>query len=51
MTLTRCAQVTYDYTFVASLRKPLTILTAVFGVFAATWLVSLVDVRIRGKSS
>lgn len=42
--------VVYDYPFAAGLRKPVTILAAVFAVFAATYALSLVDVSIGRKS-
>lgn len=41
--------VTYDYSFLAGLRKPLVIFTATLSVFVAAWAVGSVDVGIKGK--
>lgn len=39
-------QVTYDYHFLAGFRKPITIIAAVFGIFAVATALAKVDVRI-----
>jgi oligosaccharyltransferase complex subunit alpha (ribophorin I) len=41
--------VTYDYPFIAILRKPLVIFAGFFSLFAATWAIGSLDVRIKGK--
>ncbi|KAJ8608015.1 hypothetical protein MRB53_039921 [Persea americana] len=41
--------VTYDYPFLTSFRKPLTIFTALMLVFAASWVVGNLDVSIGKK--
>ncbi|KAI9833100.1 MAG: dolichyl-diphosphooligosaccharide--protein glycosyltransferase subunit 1 [Phylliscum demangeonii] len=38
--------VTYDYPFLAALRKPITIFAGVFAVFVSAWILSRMDVRI-----
>ena len=38
--------VTYDYSSLAALRKPATVLIGILGVFMAAWLISQVDVSI-----
>ncbi|KAI9880015.1 MAG: dolichyl-diphosphooligosaccharide--protein glycosyltransferase subunit 1 [Pleopsidium flavum] len=42
--------VTYEYPFMAGLRKPLTIILGVMGVFLAAWTVGRLDVSIGKKS-
>ncbi|KAI0125670.1 Ribophorin I [Xylariales sp. AK1849] len=41
--------VSYDYSFIASLRKPFVIFGSVLAVFVGTWLLSLVDVKFSTK--
>ena len=41
--------ITYDYPWVAGLRKPLTIAVAMFGVYFTAWVVGNLDVRIGKK--
>ncbi|KAF2227859.1 Ribophorin I [Elsinoe ampelina] len=41
--------VTYDYPFLAGFRKPIVITSSIFGIFAAAWLVSQLDVSIGRK--
>lgn len=41
--------ITYDYPWLASFRKPISITLAVFGVFATIWAVGNIDVRIGKK--
>jgi oligosaccharyltransferase complex subunit alpha (ribophorin I) len=41
--------VTYDYPFIAMLRKPLVIFTAFVSLFAATWVIGSLDMGIKGK--
>jgi len=41
--------ITYDYPFMAGLRKPLVIFCAVFTVFITAWGIGSLDVGIRGK--
>jgi len=41
--------VTYDYSFLASLRKPVTIMIGTMGVFIAAWVVGRLDVSIGKK--
>jgi oligosaccharyltransferase complex subunit alpha (ribophorin I) len=41
--------VTYDYSFLASLRKPVTIVVGTMGVFIAAWVVGRLDVSIGKK--
>lgn len=41
--------VTYDYSLGAALRKPLTVVVGIMGVFATAWLVGQVDVSIGKK--
>lgn len=43
--------VTYDYPFIAGLRKPLVIFGSTLAVFVATWVVGSVNVGIRGRKS
>jgi oligosaccharyltransferase complex subunit alpha (ribophorin I) len=43
--------ITYEYPWIASFRKPLTIAAAVFGVFFTAWVVGNLDVRIGKRSS
>ncbi|KAB8346082.1 hypothetical protein FH972_023133 [Carpinus fangiana] len=43
--------VTYDYPWVAGLRKPLTLLAGIFAVFTAAYLLSHVDVSIGRKET
>jgi oligosaccharyltransferase complex subunit alpha (ribophorin I) len=43
--------VTYDYPFMAGLRKPLVIFGSLLAVFTAAWVVGSVDVGIRGRKS
>lgn len=43
--------VTYDYPFLAGLRKPLVIFGGVLSCFVAAWAVGCLDVGIRGKRS
>lgn len=40
---------TYDYTLLASLRKPVTIVIGTMGVFVAAWVVGRLDVSIGKK--
>jgi oligosaccharyltransferase complex subunit alpha (ribophorin I) len=41
--------VTYDYPFMAGMRKPIVIFTAFVGVFCAAWAIGSLDVGIHGK--
>ena len=41
--------VTYDYPFMAGLRKPLVIFGGVLSLFIAAWAVGSLDVGIKGK--
>ena len=41
--------VTYDYPFIAGLRKPAVIFASLLAVFTAAWVVGNVNVSIRGK--
>jgi oligosaccharyltransferase complex subunit alpha (ribophorin I) len=41
--------VTYDYPFLAGLKKPLVIFSGVFAIFVAAWAIGSVDVGIHGK--
>lgn len=41
--------VTYDYPFMAILRKPLVIFASFMSLFAATWAIGSLDIRIRAK--
>lgn len=41
--------VTYDYPFLAGLRKPIVIFSSILGLFAAAWVVSRLDVSIGRK--
>ena len=41
--------VTYEYPFSARLRKPLTIFAGVLAVFAVSWVVGSLDVRIGSR--
>jgi oligosaccharyltransferase complex subunit alpha (ribophorin I) len=43
--------VTYDYPFMAGLRKPFVIFGSLLAVFTAAWVVGSVDVGIRGRKS
>jgi oligosaccharyltransferase complex subunit alpha (ribophorin I) len=43
--------VTYDYPFMAGLRKPFVIFGSLLAVFTAAWMVGSVDVGIRGRKS
>ncbi|MCJ1254195.1 dolichyl-diphosphooligosaccharide--protein glycosyltransferase subunit 1 [Lignoscripta atroalba] len=42
--------VTYDYSFTAGFRKPVTIFLGVIAVFAAAWAIGRLDVSIGGKA-
>ena len=42
--------VTYDYPWLAGLRKPFVIFASVYGLFVAAWAIGSLDVGIRGKS-
>lgn len=41
--------VTYEYPFVAGLRKPLVIAASIAAVFVAAWAIGSLDVGIRGR--
>lgn len=41
--------VSYDYSFVASLRKPVVIFAGVAALFVAAWAVGNLDVSIRSR--
>lgn len=41
--------VSYDYSLIAGLRKPLVIFTSMMGVFVSAWLLSKVDVKFSTK--
>jgi oligosaccharyltransferase complex subunit alpha (ribophorin I) len=41
--------VSYDYSFAASLRKPMVIISSVLAFFAAVWAVSKIDVKFSAK--
>jgi oligosaccharyltransferase complex subunit alpha (ribophorin I) len=41
--------VTYDYPFIAILRKPLVIFCAAFAVFITAWGIGSLDVGIKGR--
>ena len=43
--------VTYDYPFLAGLRKPFTIFASVLTLFIAAWGIGSLDISIRAKSS
>lgn len=43
--------VTYDYPFMAGLRKPLIIFGSTLAVFIAAWVVGSMDVGIRARKS
>jgi oligosaccharyltransferase complex subunit alpha (ribophorin I) len=43
--------VTYDYPFLAGLRKPLAIFVGFLSLFVAAWAIGNVDVGIHGKRS
>lgn len=43
--------VSYDYSLASLLRKPVTIIAGFVGVFATSWLVSLLDVSIGKKKA
>lgn len=43
--------VTYDYPFVAGLRKPFVIFTGAMSLFVAAWAIGSLDVAIKAKSS
>jgi oligosaccharyltransferase complex subunit alpha (ribophorin I) len=45
----RVLYVSYDYSFIASLRKPFVIFGSVISVFIGTWLLSKVDVKFSTK--
>jgi oligosaccharyltransferase complex subunit alpha (ribophorin I) len=45
----RAIIVTYDYSFLAGFRKPLTIVASVTALFVAAWGIGRLDVRISGK--
>ena len=42
--------VTYDYSFWAGFRKPVTVFLGIMAVFVTAWLVGQVDVSIGKKS-
>lgn len=42
--------ITYDYSMASLLRKPVTIIAGMAGVFVTSWLVSLLDVSIGKKA-
>lgn len=46
--LTR-TQVTYEYTFMDALRKPLTIFAGLVSVFFAAWVLGNIDVSIKKR--
>jgi oligosaccharyltransferase complex subunit alpha (ribophorin I) len=41
--------VSYDYSLLASLRKPFVVFASMIGIFVATWLVGSVDMRFSSK--
>lgn len=41
--------VSYDYPFLASLRKPLVVFTSAMGVFVAAWIVGIFEVKFSSK--
>lgn len=41
--------VSYDYPFMASLRKPLIVFTSMVGVFVAAWLIGGLDMKFASK--
>lgn len=41
--------VSYDYTFAASLRKPLVVFGSMMSLFVGIWLLSKVDVNLSSK--
>ncbi|MCJ1233368.1 dolichyl-diphosphooligosaccharide--protein glycosyltransferase subunit 1 [Varicellaria rhodocarpa] len=43
-------QITYDYPFLASFRKPIIIFVSVLGVFVTAWVLSKIDTSIGKKS-
>ncbi|RDW85212.1 dolichyl-diphosphooligosaccharide-protein glycosyltransferase subunit 1 [Coleophoma cylindrospora] len=43
--------VTYDYPFMAGLRKPLVIFSGVMSLFVAAWAIGSLDVAIKARSS
>lgn len=48
--LTKPFQVTYDYPFVASLRKPFTIFAGVLSIFVAAWAIGRLDTSIGKRA-
>lgn len=42
-------QVTYDYTLMDALRKPLTLFGGLLSVFIALWAISNIDVSIKKR--
>jgi len=38
--------VTYDYPWIAGFRKPITITTGILALFAASWIIGGLDLRI-----
>ena len=43
--------VTYEYPFLAGLRKPFVIFVSVYALFVAAWAIGSLDVSIHGKRS
>lgn len=43
--------VSYDYSFTASLRKPLTIFAGVIALFFTAWAIGNLDVSIKAKKA
>jgi len=41
--------VTYDYPFVASLRKPIVVFSSAMAVFVAVWLVGSVELKFSAR--
>jgi oligosaccharyltransferase complex subunit alpha (ribophorin I) len=41
--------VSYDYSLIAGLRKPIVIFSSVMSVFVVTWLLSQIDVKFSTK--
>jgi oligosaccharyltransferase complex subunit alpha (ribophorin I) len=42
--------VTYDYSLIAALRKPLVVFASMVGVFASAWIIGGVDMKFTRKA-
>ena len=43
--------VTYEYTWLSALRKPVSILAGVMGLFGLVWVLGRIDVRIGARAA